>query len=131
VTNHVAWLHQDVASESEPPIVISDDERIEFRKRRDALELSTRALAKLVKTSNGTITNIESGDQVTAKRSLYVSLVRVLFRASSNQAEEMADEAIERSNAAIKRLSRALAGLTPEQIESMAVGAESIGKKPR
>jgi DNA-binding XRE family transcriptional regulator len=120
-----------VASESEPPIVISDDERIEFRKRRDALELSTRALAKLVKTSNGTITNIESGDQVTAKRSLYVSLVRVLFRASSNQAEEMADEAIERSNAAIKRLSRALAGLTSEQIESMAVGAESIGRKPR
>jgi transcriptional regulator with XRE-family HTH domain len=119
------------SDESDPPIVISDSERVDFRKRRDALGLSTRALAKLAKTSNGTITNIENGDQTTAKRSLYVSLVRVLFRASSNEAEEKADEAIERSNAAVKRLSRALAGLTADQIESMAVGAESIGKKPR
>ncbi len=137
VTNQVAWLRHGVprdrttSDDYDPPIVMGDGEPAEFKRRRNLLKLSTRALAALAKTTHATITNLENGNQTTAKRSLYIALVRVLFRDSPITAEDRADQSIARNDAAVRRLSRALAGRSTEQIEALAAGVEAMSGKPQ
>jgi len=115
--------------QKDPLITISEDERKEWKKLREAKKLSTRALAGIAKVSNATITNIEVGTQRQAKRSVYVAIYRALHRTTENAAEALADEAIERNDAAIKRLVRAIAALPVEQVEAIALGVESTTKR--
>lgn len=133
MTNHGTWSRQGVvrrkpAEKADVFVAISDTERLEWRAQRNRRGLSTRALAKLAGTSNGTITNIETAAQRQAKRTVYMGIVRALYDVSAVEAAERAAEAIARNDAAYKRLVAAISGLPIEQVESLALGVET-GRK--
>jgi hypothetical protein len=116
---------------TDPPVTISKDERLEWKLRRDALDLSTRdveaACGRVVK--NATITNIEGGHQRTLKFSKYVAVVRVLFRISKAEAEERAHKQMERDDETFRRIAAALDQFPRDEREHWARLLESRAKQ--
>lgn len=116
------------AEPTDPLVKVSNAERKAWKRQREKRELTTRQLAALAGTSNGTISNIERGKHRQIKRSLYISLVRALFRPTPEAVADLADQALERSHRLVRRLAQISVVLDDDELEDWASLMENRAK---